>query len=227
MRTIIFKDKVDNSLINNVLDNEELTIVIVNSGVNEFQSSLDISLVNNSTLHIYNVITSKNNSNISLNVHLNSSHTSCDVLNVFLTTGKSILESNVHIYHNVHDTNSLFTNYVITKGNASAILNNNAYIVKGASKSVCHQIAKGLTLSKESMIKAMPNLFIDEYDVIASHSASIGSINKEDLFYLMSRGLTLDESSKLIVMGFIKPLIDRLEDESLKKEIENSFISKL
>ena len=107
------------------------------------------------------------------------------------------------------------------------ILNNNAKIVKGASKSVVRQKAKGLTLSKNAKIKAMPNLYIDEYDVIANHAASIGSISKEDLFYLMSRGLEERDAAKLIVLGFVQPLLDKIADESLRKEIQENFVSKL
>ena len=107
------------------------------------------------------------------------------------------------------------------------ILNNNAKIVQGASKSIVRQKAKGLTLSSTAKIKAMPNLYIDEYDVIANHAASIGSISKEDLFYLMSRGLDEKEASKLIVLGFVQPLLDRIDDVELRKEISEHFVSKL
>ena len=103
------------------------------------------------------------------------------------------------------------------------VLNNNAKIIKGASKSVVHQKAKGLTLSQTSKIKAMPNLYIDEYDVIANHAASIGSINKEDLFYLMSRGLEEKQASKLIVLGFVQPLLDKIDNTELKEEISKEF----
>ena len=73
----------------------------------------------------------------------------------------------------------------------------------------------------------MPNLFIDEYDVIAAHAASIGSISKDDLFYLMSRGLTLEEASKLIVLGFVQPLLDKIDNKELRKEIKQNFEEKL
>ena len=73
----------------------------------------------------------------------------------------------------------------------------------------------------------MPNLYIDEYDVVANHSASIGSISKDDLFYLMSRGLTKEEATSLVVIGFIKPIIDNIQDDSLKEDIYKSFIENL
>ena len=89
------------------------------------------------------------------------------------------------------------------------------------------QKAKGLTLSKEAKIIAMPNLYIDEYDVIANHSATIGSISNDDLFYLMSRGLSKENATGLVVLGFIKPIIDNINDDTLKEEIYKNFIEKL
>ena len=89
------------------------------------------------------------------------------------------------------------------------------------------QKAKGLTLSKNAKIKALPNLYIDEYDVIASHACSIGSVNKEDLFYLMSRGLSETEANKIVVMGYVKPILDHIEDENIKQEVEKEFANKL
>ena len=59
-------------------------------------------------------------------------------------------------------------------------------------------------------------LVIDEYDCMASHGASIGAIDEEELYYLMSRGLTRENSERLIVEGFIHPFINELKDESVK-----------
>ncbi len=71
-------------------------------------------------------------------------------------------------------------------------------------------------LDETSQISANPWLVIDEYDCMASHGASIGAIDEEELYYLMSRGLTRENSERLIVEGFIHPFINELKDESVK-----------
>ena len=93
-----------------------------------------------------------------------------------------------------------------------------------------NQKSKGILLSKESAISANPLLQIDEYDCLASHGAGIGAIDEEDLFYLMSRGLTRSESEKLIIKGFINPIQENLKqfenvaDKANEiKEINNLF----
>ena len=69
----------------------------------------------------------------------------------------------------------------------------------------------------------MPNLYINEFDVIANHACSIGSVNEDDLFYLMSRGLSKDTATELIVMGFIAPLLEQIKDSNIQKVIYNHF----
>ena len=69
-------------------------------------------------------------------------------------------------------------------------------------------------------------IIIDEFDVVANHGASIGKMSDDSLFYLMSRGLTKEEASKIIIMGFINPLVDKIEDKETKEMLINSFLEK-
>lgn len=188
---------------------------------------LNATLKKNARLEIYNIVTSDKSSKINTEVHLNESGSSVEIINLLLQTKESTLDSFFDIYHYVGHTSSSLTNYAIAKDNAVVIVNNNATIKQKASSSVAHQATKGLTLSKNAKIKALPNLYIDEYDVIANHACSIGSINKEDLFYLMSRGLTETEASKIVIMGFVKPILDHITNDELKIRIEEEFAKKL
>lgn len=208
-------------------ENEHKTIIVFNDGSNACAFNLQANLKKGANLNIYNVATTDLNASLNETIVLEAEGATCNILNVLLVGGNANLESNIMLLHNCKETVSDFANYAIAVDNAVMTLNNNAKIVKGASKSIVCQKAKGLTLSKNAKIKAMPNLYIDEYDVIANHAASIGSISKEDLFYLMSRGLDEKDASKLIVLGFVQPLLDRIDDVDLRKEISEHFVSKL
>ncbi len=206
---------------------EDLTLIIFNKGFRDISYNLKASIAKDAKLNIYNVVTSKYKTQLTEEVTMNGENGNCNILNVLLSYEDGTIDSNIMIHHDVELTTSEFNNYAIALDNASMILNNNATIKKGAKGTVVHQRAKGLTLSENAKIKAMPNLFIDEYDVIAAHAASIGSISKDDLFYLMSRGLTLEEASKLIVLGFVQPLLDKIDNKELRKEIKQNFEEKL
>jgi Fe-S cluster assembly protein SufD len=208
-------------------ENEHKTIIVFNDGSNSCAFNLQAVLKKGSVLNIYNVATTDKTASLNETIALEEEGATCNILNVLLVGDKAHFASNIFINHLKKHTTSDFQNYAIAVDNANMILNNNAKIVQGASKSIVRQKAKGLTLSSTAKIKAMPNLYIDEYDVIANHAASIGSISKEDLFYLMSRGLEERDAAKLIVLGFVQPLLDKIADESLRKEIQENFVSKL
>lgn len=174
-------------------------------------------------LEIYNIVTSKTSSTITQNIFLDEEGAQVEVMNLLLLTQDAVLDSRIEIFHLNKNTSSSLSNYAIAKDQADITLNNNATIQKACAASIAHQSTKGLTLSKYAKIKALPNLYIDEYDVIANHACSIGSINKEDLFYLMSRGMTQEEASKIIVMGYVKPILDHIYDQDVKQRIEKEF----
>lgn len=187
------------------------------------QNSIQAHLKQDAKLEIYNIVTSKTSSTITQNIYLDEEGAEVEVMNLLLLTQDALLDSKIEIFHLSKNTSSSLSNYAIAKDQASITLNNNATIKTACSKSIAHQSTKGLTLSKLAKIKALPNLYIDEYDVIANHACSIGSINKEDLFYLMSRGMTQEEASKIIVMGYVQPILDHIHNQDLKHRIEKEF----
>jgi len=85
-------------------------------------------------------------------------------------------------------------------------------IEKDASKTDSYLTMKMLILDEKSMATVEPRLEIENNDVKASHSATVGKIDDEQLFYLISRGISLEEARKLIINGFL---------EEIKKEIIN------
>ena len=208
-----------------VKENQFLELLVFNKECKD--NNLNIRLEKDASVRIYNIAITHCNTLLKEDVYLEKQGSSCEIISVLLANKDANLNSDINIYHPVGNTTSTFENYGIAKDDAKITLNNNATIKAGAKRAVVKQKAKGLTLSKNAIIKAMPNLYIDEYDVVANHSASIGSISKDDLFYLMSRGLTKEEATSLVVIGFIKPIIDNIQDDSLKEDIYKSFIENL
>lgn len=132
-----------------------------------------------------------------------------------------------NVYHWYQDTTSNLINYAICKDTSVLNINSNGIIKKGCAKSKIHQKSKGIILDLKSAISANPLLQIDEFDVEANHGASIGAIDDEDLYYLMSRGLTKSQSEQLIVSGYMNPIINKINDESIKNYIMHLIDQKL
>ncbi|AZZ59844.1 SufD family Fe-S cluster assembly protein [Oenococcus sp. UCMA 16435] len=100
-------------------------------------------------------------------------------------------------------------------------------IVKGAHGANSEQTSRILLLSPTATGDANPILLIDENDVEAGHAASIGRVSPEQLYYLMSRGLTVDRARQLLVKGFFDDLLDRLPINDLRVELDQALERRL
>ena len=157
-----------------------------------------------------------NNVNNCMNVYLLKENSHLVINNAIINNTSLTQSYDFNVYHWNKFSESQLTNYAICKDNSVLNINSNGIIAKGCSKSKIIQKSKGIILDLTSAISANPLLQIDEFDVEANHGASIGAIDDEDLYYLMSRGLTKTQSEHLIVGGFMEPIIKELDDELVK-----------
>jgi Fe-S cluster assembly protein SufD len=102
---------------------------------------------------------------------------------------------------------------------AQAVFNGITRIDKGAQKANGQQNESLLMLGGRSRGDANPILLIEEDDVQAGHGASVGQINDIQLYYLMSRGISRKEAERLIIHGFIKPIIDAIPLETVRHQL--------
>src|ERR687885_1081459 len=86
-------------------------------------------------------------------------------------------------------------------------------VAKGAHGAKSKVVCDALLLDEESRSDTYPTIRIGEDDVDVGHEASVSKIGEEELFYLMSRGIPEEEASKLIVNGFIEPIVKELPME--------------
>lgn len=115
-------------------------------------------------------------------------------------------------YHNAKGTNSEIITNGVNIRDGKICFNVSSFIPNGISKCVASQNNKIINLTdNECIIK--PNLYIDEYDIVANHSAWIGSFNENELFYLQSRGIRREEAIKLLIKGFLTSGLNTTEDQ--------------
>ncbi len=156
--------------------------------------------------------------NEDLLINLNKENASSDLklLVVARNTKANFLQ---RVNHNNKNTYSNISNYGIAFDSSNIFFDTTGFISKSNSSSNCRQLSKGVVMDDESKITSKPILLIDEYDCFASHGAAIGKMSDEDMFYLMSRGLTKTEAFLLILNGIIRPFLDEIKDDEIKKEI--------
>jgi Fe-S cluster assembly protein SufD len=91
------------------------------------------------------------------------------------------------------------------------------YVHSKAQKTESYQLNKNLVLNEKAKAHSKPNLEIFADDVKASHGATIGQLSLEDLFYMQSRGVALQEAKKLCVQGFLAEILEEVDVLTLKK----------
>jgi Fe-S cluster assembly protein SufD len=87
---------------------------------------------------------------------------------------------------------------------------------KGAQKTDAYQENRNLLLSRDAHADSIPGLEIEANDVRCTHGATIGQIDRLQLFYLMSRGLSREQAERLIVRGFFQPILDRIGSDEVR-----------
>lgn len=141
-------------------------------------------------------------------------------------TTKTVAITNSHqeakfvqlVEHKAKDTEGYIENYGVSNNNSTLVFEGIGKINKDMKRSVARQSNRGIVLGNDSRLDANPLLLIDEYDVEASHGAAIGKIDEEQLYYLMSRGLTLKNAERLIISGFLSPVLTKLTTDKLKED---------
>lgn len=113
------------------------------------------------------------------------------------------------------------------KDSASSIFNGIGYIKHGGTKADAQQESRVLMLSEKARGDANPILLIDEDDVTAGHAASVGRVDPMQLFYLMSRGISKQEAERLVIHGFLAPVVNALPIEAVKKQLTEVIESKV
>jgi len=95
-------------------------------------------------------------------------------------------------------------------GNARSVFRGIIKVHKGAQQTDAYQTNRNLLLSEHARADSLPNLEIEADDVRCSHGATVGQLDQEHLFYLMSRGLSRDRAERLVVLGFLGEVLSRL-----------------
>jgi len=115
--------------------------------------------------------------------------------------------------HFAPNTSSKITSKSISKGGGRASYRGLLKVHKGAANARSNVVCDALLLDPQSRSDTYPYIEIDEEDVTIGHEATVSKVGEEQLFYLMSRGLSEEEATTMVVSGFIEPLVKELPME--------------
>ncbi|HSB00183.1 MAG TPA: Fe-S cluster assembly protein SufD, partial [Anaerolineales bacterium] len=101
------------------------------------------------------------------------------------------------------------------------------YVAPGAQKTDGYQANRNLILSKHARADSIPGLEILADDVRCTHGATVGKIDPEQIFYLLSRGIPYHEAERLIVEGFFDPIMQRIPFEGVRTRFLEAIREKM
>jgi Fe-S cluster assembly protein SufB len=130
----------------------------------------------------------------------------------FASTGQ-VQDAGAKMVHFAPNTTSKITSKSISKNGGRASYRGLLKVYKGAKGVKSNVVCDALLLDPQSQSDTYPYIEIDEDDVTIGHEASVSKVGEEQLFYLMSRGLSEEESTTMVVSGFIEPLVKELPME--------------
>ncbi|WP_079526946.1 Fe-S cluster assembly protein SufD [Halobacillus hunanensis] len=151
--------------------------------------------------------------------HLIGDNSHSDAKTVAIGRGSQKQNFTANITHFGKASEGYILQHGVMKDKSSAIFNGIGKIEHGATKSNAEQESRVLMLSKDARGDANPILLIDEDDVTAGHAASVGRVDPVQMYYLMSRGISQLEAERLIIHGFLAPVVKQLPVEAVKQQL--------
>lgn len=196
-------------------ENIKLKLYEIKNGI-ESKIRTTYTLYNNSQL---DVLKFNDVQGVNENVVVNLNGKNSKINYIFKTISKSKEKYDLTIYHNESNTESYIKNNGVSIKDGKIKFNVSSFVPSGKKECNVNQINRIINLT-QNKCQINPNLYIDEYDVNAAHSALIGKFSDKEMFYLQSRGITENEALMLLIKGFILSGIDL---ENIKGEINKKI----
>lgn len=167
-------------------------------------------------------------SKVDMLVDLNGYSSNTSIYGIVLGDENQKFDHHTRVEHNAPMTKSILNFRVALKDKARSAYTGNLKIDDKAIKSDASQENRNLLLSPYARAESIPELEISTNDVVrCNHGVTVGQVDKEQIFYLMSRGLSEKEAERIIIEGFVQPTISRVPDDKLREEINKNVNLKL
>jgi len=186
-------------------------VAVQRLGRGAFYQSMQRTLAQrDSKLDTLNVALGASVTRVDLNARLLGPGANSDMLGLYFGDGDQHFDFNTSQDHVAEHTSSDLLYKGALDGASRAAFRGIIRVLPGAQGTDAYQTNRNLLLSPESRADSLPNLEIEADDVKCSHGATVGQLDDEAKFYLMSRGLSLIQAERLVVLGFLGEVLAKL-----------------
>lgn len=132
-------------------------------------------------------------------------------LGIAIGNGRSFLDMEMLVRHLASHTSSSLLYKTVLKDRAHSIFNGNLFIPSGLKGVNSHQENHNILLDKSARAQSMPNLNIQSEQVAAEHGATVGELDQQAMFFLMTRGLSYTNARNILIEAFITRVIQEID----------------
>jgi len=149
------------------------------------------------------------------------------VTGAYFADAKQHLDYDTYQLHAAPNTTSDFAFKGALRDEATAVWRGMIRVEEDAQRTNAYQENRDLLLSPTTHAVPIPGLEILANDVRCTHGATVGQVDREQLFYLMARGLSRGEAERLIVRGFFSGVLDRIELEPVREALGEALEARI
>ncbi len=160
-------------------------------------------------------------------VEMNGEGSHADLLGLTATHARQHIDIHTYQKHAVSNSTSNLLYRNVLKDRSRTVWRGMIEVQKDAQKIDSYQQNDNLILSKQARADTIPGLEILADDVRCTHGATAGKIDQDQIFYLMSRGLSYNQAEQVIVNGFFESVLQRIPLEYLRNKLQESIAGKL
>lgn len=162
-----------------------------------------------------------------IQAYLNGAGASAEMLGIFFGDGTQHFDHHTRQVHNAPNASSDLLYKGTLNDKARSVFSGLIQVAPGAQKTDAYQLNRNLLLSDTARADSIPNLEIGANDVRCTHGASAGPVDKEHLFYLMARGLSRTDATRMIVDGFFEPVVARIPLAGVRERLWGAIERKM
>jgi len=146
---------------------------------------------------------------------------------LYMLSGSQHADTHSEIDHAVPNCVSHQTYKGVLNDKSRGVFNGKVFVRENASGTDAQQSNKNLLLSNDARVDTKPQLEIYNDDVKCAHGATVGQLEEEELFYLLSRGLNETLARNLLTYGFAEEIVNKIGIESIKKQLDEAVLNRL